>query len=196
MGETLTIVTDETNVSSSCDESTQAHRETEAKLNSDIKSLWSAHQVTKATAKHTRQELETLRFDLGCKLHEMKSLLVRSGRSGGWSSYLRSHGILRGSAERYIKRSEALANPVANRLAETISEPTEEDVRRLVRNLLPRLRRVLTTTRSVAWFLERVSLQLETTDASGWGMDGAVPVEKGDSGGSSQTEAQRVSAAA
>jgi hypothetical protein len=59
MGETLTIVTDETNVSSSCDESTQAQTETEAKLNGDIKSLWSAHQVIKASAKHTKQELET-----------------------------------------------------------------------------------------------------------------------------------------
>jgi hypothetical protein len=89
----------------------------------------------------------------------MNSLLVRTGRSGGWSAYLRSHGIPRGSAERNIKEYDAIFNPEKNRLSETLPKPSQEDVRRLVRSLLPRLRRILTEPCQVAWFLEEVASQ-------------------------------------
>jgi hypothetical protein len=112
-------------------ESAQTGNETEANLNSDIKSLWTAHQTSTATAQHTKEELEALRFDLGLKLREMKVILVRTGRGGGWAAYLRSHGLPRASAERYINQHEALLKPETNRLTETISEPSEDDVRRL-----------------------------------------------------------------
>jgi hypothetical protein len=162
----MTDVTDGLNVALPASESAKTESETEAKLTSDIKSLWTAHQTSTATAKRTKEELEDLRLDLGWKLSEMKSLLVRTGRSGGWSAYLRSHGLPRGSAERYVKRYEALSNPESNRLSDTISEPSEEDVRRLVHRLLPRLRRILTTPNGVAWFLEEVASQLQTADGS------------------------------
>ena len=104
-------------------EPAKAEHETEAKLNSEIESLWSAHQTTTATAKQTKEELEALRFDLGEKLREMKSILVRTGRGGGWAAYLRSHALPRASAERYIKQYEAIFNTEGkNRLTETISE--------------------------------------------------------------------------
>jgi hypothetical protein len=137
--------------------------ETEAKLASDITSLWAAHQTTTATAKRTKEALEDLRLDLGWKLSEVKSLLVRTGRSGGWSAYLRSHNLPRATVERYIRRFEALANSEKNRLSDTISEPSEDDVRRLVRRLLPRLRKVLTTPGSVSLFVDEVVRQLQTT---------------------------------
>jgi hypothetical protein len=60
------------------------------RLQSEIKSLWSAHQVGKATVKHTKEELKTQRLDLGRKLYEMKSILARTGRGGGWAAYLRT----------------------------------------------------------------------------------------------------------
>jgi hypothetical protein len=181
MGGTMIDVTEEVNATSPAVESAQTANETEAKLTSDIKSLWSSHQTSKATAKRTKEELEDLRLDLGWKLSEMKSILVRTGRSGGWSAYLRSHGIPRGSAERNIKRYEALSNPETNRLGETISEPSEEDVRRLVRSLLPRLRKVLTTTRSISLFVDGVvqQLQISVGDLSG-GTSGSGEVEMGD----------------
>jgi hypothetical protein len=171
----MTDVTDEANVTLPAVESAQTEGETEARLNSEIKSLWSAHQSSKATAKHTKEELKTLRLDLGHKLCEMKSLLVRTGRGGGWAAYLRSHGLPRASAERYINQHEALLKPETNRLTETISEPSEDDVRRLVRSLLPRLRRVLTTPGSVSLFLDEVTRHLGVEG------DGAGQVVTGDS---------------
>jgi hypothetical protein len=104
----MTDVTDEANVTLPAVESAQTEGETEAKLNSEIKSLWSAHQASKVTAKQTKDELKALRLELGRRLHEMKSLLVRTGRSGGWAAYLRSHDLPRASVERYINKHEAL----------------------------------------------------------------------------------------
>jgi hypothetical protein len=158
-------VTQEVNVDLSASTSPQTDNQTEAKLNSDIKSLWTAHQVTTATAKRTKEALEDLRFDLGLKLCEMKSILVRTGRGGGWAAYLRSHDLPRASAERYIKQYEAIFNTEKNRLSDTISGPSEEDVRRLVRSLLPRLRKVLTTLESVSLFADEVGRQLQTSVA-------------------------------
>jgi len=89
----------------------QTEGETEATLNNEIKSLWSAHQLNEAAAKHSKEELRTMRLDLGCKLHQMKAILARTGRSGGWAAYLRSQGLPRATAERYIDRHEALSNP-------------------------------------------------------------------------------------
>jgi hypothetical protein len=154
--------TQEVNVDLSASTSPQTDNQTEAKLNSDIKSLWTTHQTTTATAKRTKEELEDLRFDLGLKLCEMKSILVRTGRGGGWAAYLRTHGVPRASAERYIKQYEAIFNPQKNRLTDTLSEPSQDDVRRLVHRLLPRLRKVLTTPGSVSLFVDEVVRQLQT----------------------------------
>jgi hypothetical protein len=100
-----------------------------------------------------------------------------------------THGLPRASAERYIKQYEAIFNPQKNRLSESIAEPTEDDVRRLVRSLLPRLRRVLTTTRSISLFVDGVVQQLQSSvgDLSG-GTSGSGEVEMGDHSGSGTTE--------
>jgi hypothetical protein len=165
IGGTMIDVTEEQNATSPAVESAQTEAETEAKLTNDIKSLWTAHQTSTATAKRTKEELEDLRLDLGWKLSEMKSVLVRTGRNGGWSAYLRSHGIPRATAERNVKRFQALANPESNRLSDTFSQPSADDVRRLVRSLLPRLRKVLTTAGSISLFVNEVAQHLQTSIA-------------------------------
>jgi hypothetical protein len=179
-------------------ESAQTEGEIEANLQSEIKSLWSAHQVGKATAKHTKEELKCLRLDLGHKLYEMKSILARTGRGGGWAAYLRLHGLPRATAERYIGQHEASMLPDTKRVSESITETTGDDVRRLVRSLLPRLRKFLTTPSWVEWFLVEVAFQLETADASptGGGVEEAAPAAKGDSGDSSKTEGAPLTQAA
>jgi hypothetical protein len=159
----MTDVIEEVNIASPAVGCTQTESETEAKLSSEIKSLWSAHQTSAATARQTKEELEDLRLDLGWKLSEMKSILVRTGRGGGWASYLRSHGVPRATGERYIKRFEVLSNRRTNRLTDTLSEPTDDDVRRFVRRLLPRLRKVLTTPTSVSLFVDEVRRQLQSS---------------------------------
>jgi hypothetical protein len=190
-GEIMTVLTDEVTGTVASVESAQIADGTEAKLTSEIKSLWSAHQTSAATAKRTKQELETLRFDLGCRLWELKAILVRTGRSGGWAGYLRSHGVPRATGERYIKRYEALLKPETNRATETISEPSEDDVRRLVRNLLPRLRKVLTTPESVSLFVDEVVRQLQASFADiSAGKSGIGQIETTSSHEANASEAQ------
>lgn len=187
----MTVLTDEVTGTVATVESAQTANETEAKLTSDITSLWAAHQTTTATAKQTKEELEDLRFDLGLKLREMKSILARTGRSGGWAAYLRSHGVPRASAERYIKQYEAIFDSQKNRLTDTFSEPSEDEVRRLVRRLLPRLRKVLTTAGSVSLFVDEVVLQLQTSVADiSAGKTETGQVEMGSSHEAKASEAQ------
>jgi hypothetical protein len=164
-------------------EPAQTEAEIEAKLKNEIQSLWAAHQVRSATAKHTKEELRTLRLDLGRKLFEMKSMLSRCGRAGGWAAYLRANALPRSSADRFVGRHETSLTTEIKRLGEAIPETTAEDVRRLVRGLLPRLRRVLTTPSWVEWFLVEVEYQLQTVNASSTGgrVDEAGAVAQGDS---------------
>jgi ElaB/YqjD/DUF883 family membrane-anchored ribosome-binding protein len=171
-------------------ESAQTEAEVEDKLKDEIQALWSAHQVTMASTKHTKQELKTLRLDLGEKLCQLKATLARTGRGGGWAAYLRSHHFPRATAERYIDHHEALLNPDKKRVSEAISEPSEDDVRRLVHSLMPRLRRVLVTSKWVAEFLQEVALQWGSTDEVPTGGEVNEPgaIADGDCGNPSDTE--------
>jgi hypothetical protein len=194
MGGTMIDVTQEVNVSLPAVESAQTGSETEAKLTGEIKSLWTAHRTNTATAKETKEELEALRFDLGEKLREMKAILARTGRSGGWAAYLRSHALPRASAERYIKQYETIFNPQKNRLTDTLSEPSADDVRRLVRSLLPRLRRVLTAPKSVSLFVDEVAQQLQASVADiSAGKIGTSQVDMGTSHGPVVTKVHKIS---
>jgi hypothetical protein len=176
---------------------TEERSDAEDELKSEIQALWSAHQLGSATSKRTKEELNTLRLGLGQKLCEMKATLVRTGRLGGWSAYLRSCDIPRATGERYIKQHEALFKLDSKRVTETISEPSEEDVRRLVRSLLPRLQRVLVTSGWVARFLEEVALQWAVADGSPTrgGVDGPGLVAVGHDDSPSETEVAELSAA-
>lgn len=144
---------------------TPAESEIESSLDREIESLWSAHHGTNATAKHSRQELKTIRRDLGQKLHARKSIVVRTGRNGGWAAYLRSLSIPRASADRYVTQHELSLIPKGKRITEAISVPTEYIIQRLVRRLLPQVRRILTTPQSVSWFAAEVTAQLAALDS-------------------------------
>jgi hypothetical protein len=163
--------------------------EAENKLHSEILSLWITHQVGKAVARRSNEELRTLRVELGSKLYQMKTILARTGRGGGWAPYLRAHGLPRASADRLVDRHETSLNPKTKRLIESIPETTADDVRHLVSSLLPRLRKVLTTPSWVEWFSVEVASQLGMGDGIPIvGVDEATPVADGDSGGPSRTE--------
>jgi hypothetical protein len=162
-------------------ESVPTEVEIENKLHSEILSLWVTHQVGKAVARKSNEELRTLRLDLGKKLYEMKSILARNGRGGGWTPYLRANGFARATADRLAHMHETSLEPETKCLAEAIPETTAEDVRRLVRSLLPRLRKVLTTPSWVEWFLVEIAFQLNTADASLTSGVDADPAAKDDS---------------
>jgi hypothetical protein len=150
----------------------ETENEVEAKLTNEIRTLWCFHQARNTTAKITKQELKTVRLNLGRKLCEMKSILARTGRGGGWAAYLRSCELPRASAERYIYQHELASKPKSIESRGAISETNADDVRRLVRSLLPKLKKVLTTESWVQWFLAELEFQLET--ANGIPTDGGI----------------------
>jgi len=129
-------------------------RESESKLSIEITTLWSAHQDGKATAKRTRADLQKLRRDLGERLHNMKTLLARTGRGGQWTSYLRVHKISRTTADRWAREHEERLNAGSTKRTDgAISEPTEADVMKFFNRILPQLRKVLTTQQAVFDFV-------------------------------------------
>ncbi len=139
--------------------------EIENKLHAEILTLWITHQLGKGVARKSNEELRTLRLELGSKLYELKSILARTGRGGGWAPYLRANGFPRATADRLVERHESSLQPETKRLNETIRETTADDVRRLVNSLLPRLRRVLTTPAWMEWFLVELQYRWENAEA-------------------------------
>jgi hypothetical protein len=179
----MTMESNGLNVTPAVVESAPTEVEVENKLHSEILSLWITHQVGKAVARKSSEELRTLRLELGSKLYELKSILARTGRGGGWAPYLRANGLPRASADRLVDRYEASLEPEIKCLSEAIAETTAEDVTKLVRDLMPRLRRVLKTAAWMEWFTVEVQHQWQTADASSTGepVDEAGPVAQGDS---------------
>lgn len=140
--------------------------EIEANLDQAIKTLWTAHCNNKATAHRTKGELQSIRRDLGERLSEMKSTLVRTGRGGGWAAYLRSLKLPRATADRYVRECGAMLNPqTTNRLTDSISEPTDAEVKGFARRILPRLQKVLITKEAVFRFVCELVAGLPAADA-------------------------------
>jgi hypothetical protein len=126
---------------------------TEAALSEEIGQLWSVHIQTKTTIDRTKEELQTIRLDLGARLHEMKKLLSTPGRNGRWSSWLQERQIPRATADRLVMRHQRSLHPDANRLNEAF-EPSEQEVMRLFNSILPKLRRTLRTPQSLYRFVD------------------------------------------
>jgi hypothetical protein len=94
---------------------------TEINLAGEISGLWSSHVRAGGTIKRTAAELRELRISLGAKLHQMKSLLSRPGRNGGWASFLAAQHIPLSTADRYVRQHEArLTAPTGNIPSEQI----------------------------------------------------------------------------
>jgi hypothetical protein len=145
------------------DEATTQDRQLETQLSSEIATLWTAHGEGKATASRTSSELKVIRQQLGEKLHSMKAVLARTGRSGGWAPFLRQHHMPRATADRLVGRHGALLHPSTNRPSEAFSAQTKEDVRQYVRRLLPKLRQMLTTVNFVDCFYDELIMQIPAT---------------------------------
>jgi hypothetical protein len=127
--------------------------EDEQRLADEIRQLWAVHVEAKTTVKKTKTELKAIRERLSERLFEMKQLLVKPGRSGGWSSFLRSEGIAKATGDRLVRGHEKTINPEPNMVSEQVSEPTPVDAQRLFESVLPRLKGKLTTPRLAFDFL-------------------------------------------
>ncbi len=138
--------------------------DSENDLSESITSLWVAHANAKIASRLTNAELRVLRTRLGEQLHEMKKMLVRPGRDGQWSAFLREHQIPRATADRLVARHLRTLNPDANLLNEPISEPTEEDVQKLFASVWPKLRRTLRSRQSILLFVDLLTSQCEDAE--------------------------------
>jgi hypothetical protein len=140
----------------------------ENQLTAEISELWTQHTQLSGTRRLTAKELRILRAKLSEKLHAMKQLLCRVGRSGQWRGYLREQHIPRTTADRLCERySEILATEGGNPPTGAINE-AEDTVEQLVHSLLPRLKRTLSNTQAVFHFLSTVGqafgLKSETSE--------------------------------
>jgi hypothetical protein len=113
-------------------------------LAQEIAALWSAQRDHAVAVRRTREELMTLRRDLGHRLHAMKALLAQTGRAGRWAGYLREQRIPRATADRLVQRHEEVHPPVSEkRLGEALS--VEQEIAAFFQTIRPRLLKVLTT---------------------------------------------------
>lgn len=135
--------------------------EDEAALSAEIVQLWRVHLDCQSAIKQETQQFRSLRSELGRLLHQMKGLLAKPGRAGGWSEYLRERGIPRATADRLVSKYERSLNPDGNCLTESICEPTEEGIRSLLDKIAPKLRRVLRTATSVYRFIDLMTTAFE-----------------------------------
>jgi hypothetical protein len=143
--------------------------EEEAVVKRHITSLWADHEKkktslikTKASLHTTKEQLNLMRADLGKHFFELKSLLAKPGRKGGWAEFLRDEGIPRASADRYAKsHKRLLEGDNGKRLTEAISIPTEAEIKRMVVKLTPGLLRSLPTPESITQFLRAMTAALQ-----------------------------------
>lgn len=139
--------------SAQSDESSQD----EAALTAEITELWRLHSDYKGSIKNQTENLRSLRAELGKKLAEMKQVLVKPGRSGQWSGWLKEKQISRATADRLVGKYERSLNPDGNCLTESISEPTEEEIKTLLDKIAPKLHRVLRTPAATYRFVQLIT---------------------------------------
>jgi hypothetical protein len=139
----------------------------ETALAGEISELWSSHQGQQSSLRRSRGELQQLRTKLAERLYEYKNLLARTGRGGRWTEYLRQTNISRTTADRYIEKWKASSSPrPAKRPSGAIDEPTNEEIAEMVKNLRPKLQRLLPTPNSVALFLTALAAALHPPEVA------------------------------
>jgi hypothetical protein len=111
--------------------------EEEQKLAGEIRELWAEHADAQTTVRKTKAEIEVLRERLSKRLSQMKELLAKPGRKGGWSSFLRAEGIAKATADRLVRKLQESGGQQRNMVNEDVSEPSEADVERLQQLFLP-----------------------------------------------------------
>ena len=174
--------------------------EDEQRLADEITQLWAVHTDAKTTVKKTKADLKAIRELLSERLFEMKQLLVKPGRSGGWSSFLRSEGIAKATADRLVRKHEESSDPQANVVREEVSLPTPADARRLFESVLPRLKQKVTTPRLafefLLWFVGSSHLAHEWQEKGLLVLKPSVETAKESSGGVAAPAQAEVAAAA
>lgn len=140
----------------------------ENRLTEEVNMLWTEHIRAAGAKRATTSELRQLRARLAERLFEMKALLCRPGRGGEWRGWLSTVGIPRSTGDRLVERhAEILGVGTGNVLTEAATP--EEEVAKLIKALVPRLRRVLTSPQLahqyVVGLIGEFGLEHETTES-------------------------------
>lgn len=131
--------------------------EAEATLTAEIKRLWSDHNQAQATGKKSKEELRVIRLELGRRLLDVRTLVSRPGRSGGFSAYVKAHSIPRATANELIARYKRTLEPQGNCLNEPITETPMLTAEKLAQSVWHRCRKILTTSEAVVQFLATIA---------------------------------------
>ena len=154
---------------------TQEPTDPQTEIGEAVTNLWSAHLTAKNRARATNVELRTIRAKLGEQLSEMKNILVKPGRDGQWSGFLREHNIPRASADRLVARHLRSLDPNANCATEEVSEPTEEEIQKLFVIVWPKLRRTLRSRKSVELFVSLLMAHCQVNEPTVHEIPAVVP---------------------
>jgi hypothetical protein len=123
-------------------------------LTETITELWTTRQLYSTEIKGERQCIRGIDSKLGQMMFQMKLILAKPGRGGGWSSWLVERGISRATADRLVNRfakSRGLYDQLSH---EAVSaEPTEIQINTLFASVWPRIERRLPTPRARYDFL-------------------------------------------
>jgi hypothetical protein len=137
-------------------------------LTVEIERLWTRHLAAQSSfeknnEEHTkaqgsfrksRAELKDLRDKLSELLHELKPLISRPGRGGGWSSFLEEQGIPRSTGDNLVRAYEKTLNSEErNCTTEPIPERPETAIRSYLHGLWPRLSKIVKTPQDLEMFI-------------------------------------------
>ena len=141
----------------------------ETVLTGEIEHLWKQHRNVQISIQQDRENVSSLRAELGQRLTQMKEVLARRGRNEQWSAWLKEQRIPRATADRLVANHERSLNPDLNCLTESIFEPTDEEIVRLVSAISSRVRKVLPGAITIYHFVGSLasSLGLEPKETVG-----------------------------
>jgi hypothetical protein len=124
----------------------------EAFVSEAIVDLWQMRESHVNAMEADRKDLRSTDEALGQLLFQMKSLLAKPGRNGGWSAWLVEKNIPRSSADRLVSR---FANAIGIKSPQDAisEEPTEIEMNKLVAAVWARIENKLTTPRAMHNFL-------------------------------------------
>lgn len=142
---------------------TEQELQDETFLTENIGHLWEWRQGYSIDAERNRKSIRGIDATLGQMFFNLKLILAKPGRNGGWSSWLAEHNISRSTADRLVRRF-AKAHGINDKLShDPISEPTEVEVSKLSATVWRRVEGTLTTPRSRYDFLRCLMLRFGLT---------------------------------
>lgn len=131
----------------------------EAQLADDIGELWQVHSQAQGTLRKTRDELKIVRANLAERLHELKCVLSRPGRSGQWSGFLASKKIPRTTADRLVLLHEKSINVDGNRTDGATKKLSDDGIAQVAKATWARLQSKLGTHEAIYQFFSKLIIE-------------------------------------